>query len=135
MEAAEEAARRGNHPYGAVLVDPEGTIIATGGNGIHTDHDPSSHAEMNAIRQACRALHAVSLEGYRLFTNGAPCTMCATVILRCGLAEVWYSAPSDPGRTLPTLEELIERSGATVPKVHQGVLASEASAQLTRLSG
>jgi tRNA(Arg) A34 adenosine deaminase TadA len=134
MEEAEKAARAGNHPYGAIIVDPEGAIAATGRNGVETDHDPASHAELNAIRQACRERQTLSLEGYRLYTNGAPCTMCATAIVRTGIAEVWYSAPADPGRSLPTLEELVERSGAVTPQVNQGLLADEASAQLARWS-
>ncbi len=132
MEEAEAAAQAGNHPYGAVLVDPDGAIVATGGNGINKEHDPSSHAEMNVIRQACRERQTLSLEGYRLYTNGAPCTMCATAIIRTGVSEVWYSAPPDPDRTLPTLEEMIERSGVASPTVNQGILADEASDQLAR---
>lgn len=135
MDEAESAAQAGNHPYGAVLVDPEGNIVATGRNGAVTENDPSSHAEMNVIRQACRDRQTLTLEGYRLYTNGAPCTMCAMAIVRTGVSEVWYSAPPDPGRTLPTLEELVERSGAAVPMVNQGILAGEASAQLARWTG
>ncbi len=107
MEEAESAARSGNHPYGAVVIDQYGTIVATGRNGVNSEHDPTSHAETNAIRAACRQLGTVSLAGYRLFTNGAPCTMCAATIIRVGISDVWYSAPPDSGRTLPTLEELI----------------------------
>ena len=132
MEEAETAAREGNQPYGAVIVDPDGNVAATGRNRTAEEHDPSSHAELNAIRELCRERETLSLEGYRLYTNGAPCTMCATAIVRSGLGEVWYSAPPDPGRTLPTLEELIERSGASTPVVTQGILAEEASAQLAR---
>jgi tRNA(adenine34) deaminase len=134
MDQAEAAARDGNQPYGAVLVDPDGEIVATGRNQTAEDHDPSSHAEMNVIRQACRDRRTLTLEGYRLYTNGAPCPMCAMAILRTGISELWYSAPPDPDRTLPTVEEMAERSGAVAPVVNQGVLADEASAQLARLS-
>jgi tRNA(adenine34) deaminase len=132
MEEAEAAARAGNQPYGAVLVDAAGNVVATGRNGTIEEHDPSSHAEMNAIRSACRDLRTLTLEGYRLYTNGAPCTMCATAIIGTGVSELWYSAPADAGRTLPTIEELIDRSSAPVPRVNQGVLAEEASGQLAR---
>lgn len=132
MEAAEATAQAGNHPYGAVIVSPDGEVVAMAANAIHVDIDPSSHAEMNAIRQACRTLGTVSLAGYRLFTNGAPCTMCATVIIQSGISEVWYSAPANPGRTMPTLEAMIAQSGASTPVVHQGILADDASDQLAR---
>lgn len=132
MDAAEATAKAGNHPYGAVIVSPDGEVVATAANAIHADTDPSSHAEMNAIRRACKHLGTVSLEGYRLFTNGAPCTMCATVIMQSGISEVWYSAPANPGRTMPTLEAMIAQSGAATPIVNQGILAEEASNQLAR---
>jgi tRNA(Arg) A34 adenosine deaminase TadA len=135
MDEAETAARSGNHPYGAVVVSPDGEIVSTGRNRIHDTHDPSSHAEMNAIRTACTKLGTLSLEGHRLYTNGAPCTLCATVIMVTGVSEVWYAAPPSPDRTMPTLEAMIAQSGATVPTVHQGVLADEASAQIAKWSG
>ena len=134
MDEAETAARSGNHPYGAVIVSPDGEIVSTGRNGILVTHDPSSHAEMNAIRAACMTLGTLSLEGCRLYTNGAPCTMCATVIMSTRVGEVWYSAPPSPGRTMPTLEAMIAQSGATVPMVRQGILAGEASAQIAKWS-
>lgn len=134
MEEAESAAQAGDHPYGAVIVDQHGTIVVTGRNGVNSERDPTSHAETNAIRAACRQLGTLSLAGYRLFTNGAPCTMCATTIIQVGISEVWYSAPPEPGRTLPTLEELITRTGGASPSVNQGILASEASAQIARWS-
>lgn len=134
MEEAEAAAAAGDHPYGAIIVDAAGAVVATGRNGVNTDLDPSSHGEMNAVRAACRALRTNSLQGYRLFTNGAPCTMCATVMISVGLDEIWYAAPPNPGRTMPTVEELVERSSGFRPKVTQGLLQEEASAQLTRLT-
>ncbi len=134
MEEAEQAAAAGDTPYGAVIVGPDGSIVATGRNRTNTEMDPSSHAEMNAVRAACRSLRSTSLNGYRLFTNGSPCSMCAAVMIAAGLSEIWYSAPAGPDRTMPTIEELVERSKGPVPAVTQGVLAEEASAQLARLS-
>ena len=134
MDEAITAARDGNQPYGAVLVDPDGSVAATGRNQTLEEHDPSSHAEMNVIRQVCRERRTLSLNGYHLYTNGAPCPMCATLIIQSGVSEVWYSAPPDAGRTLPTLEEMLDRSGSSQPRVAQGILAREASQQLARLA-
>jgi tRNA(adenine34) deaminase len=134
MDEAERAAEVGDDPYGAVIIDAEGIIVATGRNAVNTDCDPTSHAESNAIRAACQALGTLSLAGYRLFTNGAPCTMCATTILRTGIDGIWYSAPPDPGRTMPTIEELAALVAGGGPKVVQGILADEASAQIAKWS-
>ena len=132
MDEADIAVRDGNQPYGAVLIDPNGAIAGTARNQTEEEHDPSSHAELNVIRQVCRERKTLTLEGYRLYTNGAPCSMCATMILRTGIAELWYSAPPDPARTLPTIEQMIDRSGATQPVVRQGLLADIASEQLAK---
>jgi len=132
MDEAERAAEAGDHPYGAIIVDPVGTIVATGRNRVNTDSDPTSHAETNAIRAACRTLGTVSLAGHLLFTNGAPCTMCAATILHTGVSGIWYSAPVPAGRTMPTLEQMAALA-ANPPYVSQGILADEASAQLARL--
>lgn len=129
MAEAETAAEAGDHPYGAIIVDRQGDIVATGRNAVNSDCDPTSHAESNAIRAACRTLDTLTLEGYRLFTNGAPCTMCAAIMLRTGISDIWYSAPIPPGRTMPTLEEMATLVEAS-PGVTQGLLEAEASAQL-----
>jgi tRNA(Arg) A34 adenosine deaminase TadA len=134
MEEAEAAAMAGDHPYGAVIVDQQGTIVATGRNGVNTDCDPTSHAETNAIRAACRSLGTLSLAGYQLFTNGAPCTMCATTIIRVGISDIWYSAPPDAGRTMPTIEDLASRAGGNAPTVVQGILKDDARDQLDKWS-
>ena len=133
MAEAELAAEAGDHSYGAVIVAPDGTVVATGRNAVNTDSDPTSHAETNAIRAACRALGTLSLAGHRLYTNGAPCTMCAANIIHTGISAVWYSAPIPAGRTMPTLEEMAVLV-AHGPAVDQGILADEASAQLARWS-
>ena len=131
MAEADRAAEAGDHPYGAVLVDGSGEVVATGRNAVNSDSDPTSHAETNAIRAACRSLGTLSLMGYRLYTNGAPCTMCAATMIHTGISDVWYSAPIPPGRTMPTLEEMVALV-ETPPRVTQGVLEAEASAQLRK---
>ena len=132
IEEGERAARDGNTPYGAVLVAPDGTVAATGRNQTVEQHDPSSHAELNAVRHACRQLGTLTLPGYRMYASGQPCPMCMTAMIQVGLAEVWYAAPAAPGRTLVSPEELSERAGEGAPEVISGVLADEALAMMTR---
>jgi tRNA(adenine34) deaminase len=130
----ERAARDGNTPYGAVLVAPDGTVAATGRNQTAERHDPSSHAELNAVRDVCREQGTLLLPGYRMFASGQPCPMCMTAMIRVGLAEVWYAAPAIPGTALISPEELAERAGETAPEVMSGVLADEALAMMERFS-
>lgn len=126
----ERAARDGNTPYGAVLVAPDGTVAATGRNQTVERHDPSSHAELNAVRDVCRDQQVLLLPGYRMFASGQPCPMCMTAMIRVGLAEVWYAAPAIPGTALISPEELAERAGEAAPDVIGGVLADEALAMM-----
>ncbi len=133
IEEGDRAARDGNTPYGAVLVAPDGTIAATGRNQTVEMHDPSSHAELNAVRDACRAMGTLTLPGYRMYASGQPCPMCMTAMIGVGLAEVWYAAPAAPGTALASPEELAERAGEGAPEVIGGVLADEARAMMTRL--
>lgn len=132
IEAGDRAARDGNTPYGAVLVAPDGSVAATGRNQMVEHHDPSSHAELNAVRDACRALGTLTLPGYRMYASGQPCPMCMTAMIRVGLAEVWYAAPATPGTALATPEELAERASDGAPEVISGVLAAEALAMMAR---
>lgn len=126
------AARDANTPYGAVLVAPDGTVAATGRNQTVETYDPSSHAELNAVRDACRERGTLRLPGYRMYASGQPCPMCMTAMIRVGLAEVWYAAPAAPGTALISPEDLAERAGEGAPEVIGGVLADEALAMMAR---
>lgn len=95
LEEARAAAERGEVPVGAVVVAPDGRIVARAGNRTRELNDPSAHAEMLAIRAACAALGQERLAGYDLYVTLEPCAMCAGVIAAARLARVYYAA-SDP---------------------------------------
>lgn len=95
LEEARAAAERGEVPVGAVVVAPDGGIVARAGNRTRELNDPSAHAEMLAIRAACAALGQERLAGYDLYVTLEPCAMCAGVIAAARLARVYYAA-SDP---------------------------------------
>lgn len=95
LEEARAAAERGEVPVGAVVVAPDGGIVARAGNRTRELNDPSAHAEMLAIRAACAALGQERLAGYDLYVTLEPCAMCAGVIAAARMARVYYAA-SDP---------------------------------------
>ncbi len=72
-------------PFGAVLVR-EGAVLATGVNQVTATNDPTAHAEVSAIRNACRALATFELQGAVLYSSCEPCPMCLAAIMwaRCG---------------------------------------------------
>lgn len=77
-------------PFGAVIVK-DGTIIATGVNDVLATHDPTAHAEMQAIREACKKLESPSLEGCEIYASGQPCPMCLAAIYWTGAKAVYYA--------------------------------------------
>ncbi|MCG8570936.1 MAG: nucleoside deaminase [Spirochaetes bacterium] len=80
IELAEENARSGNGgPFGAVIVK-DGKVIATGVNSVSTNHDPTAHAEIIAIRNACKNLKDFQLSECDLYSSCEPCPMCLGAI-------------------------------------------------------
>lgn len=79
----------GGGPFGAVIAR-EGEIIATGVNRVTSEHDPTSHAEVNAIRNACRKLNTHDLSGYEIYTSCQPCPMCLGAIYWAHIDKIYY---------------------------------------------
>ena len=111
IDEADAALQRGDEPYGAVIVSPQGEILAAAGNEENTLCDPTAHAEMLAIRHASAALGQKSLKGCAVFGNYKPCPMCAAALLMTGI-EDWYIGSRFDG------PEALFR--ATADKVHNG---------------
>jgi len=78
-------------PFGAVVVK-DGRIIATGANTVTPTNDPTAHAEINAIREACRALGTFQLTGCQIYTSCEPCPMCLGAIYWARPDRVFYGA-------------------------------------------
>lgn len=97
IQAAQETMRRdAGGPFGAVITDPAGQVIAAAGNRVQETHDPTAHAEMNAIRIACAALGTPDLSGCTLYATGYPCPMCLSAILWANIKTVYYGcSPED----------------------------------------
>jgi len=76
-------------PFGAVIVK-DGKVIATGANQVTATHDPTAHAEMTAIRGACAALEAFSLEGCDIYSSCEPCPMCLAAIYWARCRTIYY---------------------------------------------
>jgi tRNA(adenine34) deaminase len=134
MVLAEEAAARGDRPFGAVIVDAAGTILVRERNRVATTGDPLAHAEINAIR-ALATLHGNGDSGgLSLYVNAAPCTMCFSAIVTAGIGALGFGAPRG-STTYPDvpIDELVARSGSAPVTVRGGILGDEAAAQLQRL--
>jgi tRNA(Arg) A34 adenosine deaminase TadA len=110
IELARANIGKGGRPFGAVLVR-DGNVVASAVNEIHATSDPTSHAEMNAIRAASRELASPDLTGSVVYASGHPCPMCMAAMRLAGVTKVFYAYSNDDGApfglsTAPIYEDL-----------------------------
>lgn len=131
LAEARAAADRGEVPVGAVVVDPEGRIVAQAGNRTRELSDPTAHAEVLAIRAACAARGSERLPGHDLYVTLEPCAICAGTIAAARLARVYYGA-SDPksGGVAHGARVFSHPQAHHQPEVYDGIAAGEAEALL-----
>ena len=84
-----ENVKNGGGPFGAVIVKDD-QIIATGVNRVTANHDPTAHAEVSAIREACRRLDTFDLGGCEIYTSCEPCPMCLGAIYWAHIDKIYY---------------------------------------------
>ncbi|WP_084742536.1 nucleoside deaminase [Cryptosporangium aurantiacum] len=84
----------GQLPFGAVVVR-DGETLATGVNTALTDRDPTAHAEVAAVRNACRALDVLHLTGAVVYSSCEPCAICHAVAATVGVTALVYAAPKE----------------------------------------
>ncbi|MGB6102302.1 MAG: nucleoside deaminase [Pusillimonas sp.] len=81
----------GGIPFTAFVVDAQGTVLGRGVNRVREHHDPTAHAEVEAIRDACRATGRPHLHGTTLLASGEPCAMCYLSALYAGVSQVLFA--------------------------------------------
>ncbi len=129
---AEAAARRGEVPVGAVIVDPAtGTVLARAGNRTEELNDPSAHAELLAIRAACAAAGEPRLPGCDLYVTLEPCALCAAAISFARLRRVYYGAYDPKGGAVDHGPRFFaQRTCHHAPDVYGGIDERRAGALL-----
>lgn len=96
----------GGGPFGAVIVK-DGQIVARGVNRVTVNLDPTAHAEVQAIRAACRALGSFSLEGCVLYTSCEPCPMCLSAVYWARIDRIFYACTRDDAERAGFSDRLI----------------------------
>ena len=112
MEIAKENAKKGiknneGGPFGAVITDKEGNIIANGNNKVLKNNDPTAHAEIVAIREACKKLNTYDLSEYILYTSCEPCPMCLSAIIWANIKEVYYACTREDAGKIGFRDDVI----------------------------
>ncbi|HWU84604.1 MAG TPA: nucleoside deaminase [Rhodocyclaceae bacterium] len=110
VRLARDNRSQGGRPFGAVLAFGD-SIVAAGVNDILRTHDISAHAEMGALREACRLLQRPNLAGGIMYASGQPCPMCLAAMTLAGIKEVFYAFGNDDAApygfsSAPTYEAL-----------------------------
>ena len=88
--AQEGISKKEGGPFGAIIVDKEGNIISNGNNKVIKNTDQTAHAEIIAIREACKKLKTYDLSEYTLYTSCEPCPMCLSAIIWANIKQVYY---------------------------------------------
>ncbi|MFA9439002.1 nucleoside deaminase [Uliginosibacterium sp. sgz301328] len=96
IRLARDNSAHGGRPFGAVVVKDD-EIIATGVNQILATCDPTSHAELNAIRAASKKIGSPSLAGCRVYASGHPCPMCLAAMRMAGVSDIAYAYSNEDG--------------------------------------
>ncbi len=130
LAAARAAAEAGEVPIGAVVVK-DGAVIAEAHNSPRTDHDPTAHAEILAIRRAARALGDERLTGCELWVTLEPCAMCAGAIAHARIARLYYAASDPKGGAVEHGARVFEQPQCLHrPEIYAGIGEGEAAALL-----
>lgn len=90
IDLATESVRKGGGPFGAVVVK-DGKVIAESANSVTPDNDPTAHAEVNAIRLACKKLGTFMLDGCEIYASCEPCPMCLGAIYWAHITKIYYA--------------------------------------------
>lgn len=128
MEEAIHLARWGMErdkggPFGAVVVK-DGEIIGWGYNTVTTSNDPTAHAEINAIRDACKNIEDYSLAGCTIYTSCEPCPMCLSAIYWARIDKIYYGCRKEDAAEAGFIDEYIYEE-FTLPQTKRRIPAEE----------
>ena len=126
LQLAEKAAENGEVPVGALVVF-QGEIIGTGVNSRESDHDPTAHAEIVAMREAGRRLRSWRLDGCSLYVTLEPCPMCAGAMVNARIERLVFGAEDPKAGAITSLFNLADdqRLNHRIGEISGGVLAEQ----------
>lgn len=125
IKEAEKSASLDEVPVGAIIVK-DNKVIARGHNLREKSNDPTSHAEINAIRKACKKLGSWRLENCTIYVTIEPCSMCAGTLLWTRIKRIVYGAPDLKGGALESSFNLFEVKNINHhPEAVGGILQEE----------
>jgi tRNA(Arg) A34 adenosine deaminase TadA len=131
LSEAQAAEARGEVPIGAVITGPEGAILAAAGNRTRMTGDPTAHAEMLAIREACAKLGSERLIDCDLYVTLEPCPMCAAAISFARIRRLYYGAADAKGGGVEHGSRVFNQPTCNhAPEIYAGIDEERAGALL-----
>ena len=128
---ARAAAARGEVPVGAVVLAPDGSLLAEAGNAVEALHDASAHAELLAMRAAAQRIRSPRLVGCTLVASLEPCPMCAAAASHFRIGRLLFGAYDPKGGGVEHGPQLFDRPGCLHrPHVIGGIRETESAALL-----
>jgi guanine deaminase len=129
IDKTREGIKKGQTPFGACIAKGD-EVIACAHNTVWKDSDPTAHAEINAIRQACKSLGTIDLSGCTIYSTTEPCPMCFSAIHWARIGEIVYGASiSDARRAgfneLPVSNEEMKKLGGSGIRIKKGMRAGD----------
>ena len=132
LEEAAKALERGEVPIGAVIVENFGNIVARAGNETRARLDPSAHAEVLAIREACTVLKTERLVNCDMYVTLEPCAMCAALIANARIRRIYFAAADPKSGGIQQGARIFDRKQTHhVPEIYSGI-GEEKAAKLLR---
>ena len=104
--AEENLTTNAGGPFGACVIK-DGEIIGRGSNKVISENDPTAHAEINAIREACKNIGSYDLSGCELYTSCYPCPMCLSAIIWANIKKVYYGNTKEDAAEIGFRDEFI----------------------------
>ena len=113
LSAIEQARKTMNQniggPFGAVVINKDGEILSVSSNSVLRDNDPTAHAEINAIRDACKKINSYDLSGCVLYTTAYPCPMCLSAIIWANIKKVYFGCRPEDAEKIGFRDDFIYR--------------------------
>lgn len=131
IELAKEAAKNGECPVGAIVVDGDGNILSKGYNMREKNNSPTAHAEIIVIEEAARKLNSWRLSDCTLYVTLEPCPMCSGAIINSRIKRVVYGAFDEKGGACASIINMFDYPFNHKPFVRSRILMDECSALLT----
>lgn len=96
-------------PFGAAIIDKNGQILSVASNSVLRDKDPTAHAEVNAIREACQKVNSYDLSDCVLYTTAYPCPMCLSAIIWANIKKVYFGCTPQDAEKIGFRDDFIYR--------------------------